>query len=160
MLFRSGSTFSFFLTLKKGNAAIVASESIAENKLSHAFTNVQILLVEDNLINQKVASYTLTKQGAQVEIANHGKEAIIMLEKKKYDVILMDIQMPEMDGFETTHYIRNSIKESISKTPIIAMTASALVSEKTKCLASGMNDYISKPFQAKELYEKISLQLN
>ena len=118
------------------------------------------MLVEDNLINQKVASYTLTKQGAQVEIANHGKEAIMMVEKKKYDVILMDIHMPEMDGFEATHYIRNSIKDSISKTPIIAMTASALVSERAKCLASGMNDYISKPFQAKELYEKISLQLN
>jgi len=154
-----GSTFSFFLVLKKGNLSI-ASEIIADNKQSHAFTDVQILLVEDNLINQKVASYTLTKQGAQVEIANHGKEAIIMLEKKKYDIILMDIQMPEMDGFETTHYIRNSIKESISTTPIIAMTASALVSERAKCLASGMNDYISKPFQAKELYEKISLQLN
>jgi signal transduction histidine kinase/DNA-binding response OmpR family regulator len=154
-----GSTFSFFIVFKKGNEAI-ASERIVDNRQSHAFTDVQILLVEDNLINQKVASYTLTKQGAQVEIANHGKEAIIMLEKKKYDIILMDIQMPEMDGFETTHYIRNSIKESISNTPIIAMTASALVSEKAKCLASGMNDYISKPFQAKELYEKISLQLN
>ena len=66
----------------------------------------------------------------------------------------------EMDGFETTYYIRNSKKESINKTPIIAMTASALVSEKAKCLESGMNDYISKPFQVKELYEKISLQLN
>ena len=155
-----GSTFSFYLTLKKGNANIVAAKNITDYKESHAFTDIQILLVEDNLINQKVASYTLTKQGANVEIANHGKEAIVMLEKKKYDVILMDIQMPEMDGFETTRYIRNSIQESISTTPIIAMTASALVSERAKCLASGMNDYISKPFQAKELYEKISSQLN
>lgn len=126
----------------------------------HVLSDVNILLVEDNLINQKVASYTLSKQGAQVEIANHGKEAIVMIEKKKYDVILMDIQMPEMDGFETTQYIRNNEKDWISKTPIIAMTASALVSERVKCLASGMNDYISKPFQAKELYDKISQQLN
>lgn len=155
-----GSTFSFSLTLRKGNTNNVSTENTANTKQSHAFTDIQILLVEDNLINQKVASYTLTKQGAQVEIANHGKEAIMMVEKKKYDVILMDIHMPEMDGFEATHYIRNSIKDSISKTPIIAMTASALVSERAKCLASGMNDYISKPFQAKELYEKISLQLN
>jgi signal transduction histidine kinase/DNA-binding response OmpR family regulator len=154
-----GSTFLFFLSIKKGSTHI-ASENKNDNKQSHAFSDVRILLVEDNLINQKVASYTLTKQGAKVEIANHGKEAMQMLEKTKYDVILMDIQMPEMDGFETTRHIRNSIQESISKTPIIAMTASALVSERAKCLASGMNDYISKPFQAKELYEKISSQLN
>ena len=156
----AGSTFSFSLILQKGNTNIIASKAVTGDKQSNAFTDLQILLVEDNLINQKVASYSLTKQGARVEIANHGKEAIVMLEKKKYDIILMDIQMPEMDGFETTRYIRNSIKESISKTPIIAMTASALVSEKAKCLASGMNDYISKPFQAKELFDKISLQLN
>lgn len=156
-----GSIFKFVLTINKSNAGVTATKEVAENnKLSQPFSDIKILLVEDNLINQKVASYTLTKQGAEVEIANHGKEAILMLEKKKYDIILMDIQMPEMDGFETTQYIRNSVKESINKTPIIAMTASALVSEKAKCLASGMNDYISKPFQAKELYEKISSQLN
>jgi CheY-like chemotaxis protein len=71
----------------------------------------------------------------------------------------MDIQMPEMNGYETTHYIRNSMQPPLSNTPIIAMTATALVSEKTKCLATGMNDYISKPFLAKDLYEKISMQL-
>jgi CheY-like chemotaxis protein len=155
-----GSTFSFCLTLKKGTVEVKAAKEASVNNVSHPFADVRILLVEDNLINQKVASYTLKKHGAEVEIANHGKEAIIMIEKKKYDIILMDIQMPEMDGYETTQYIRNSIKESISKTPIIAMTASALMAEKTKCLQSGMNDYISKPFQANELYEKISMQLN
>jgi CheY-like chemotaxis protein len=159
----AGSTFSFALLIKKGKLRVFANkdtDAVEANKLSHRFSDVKILLVEDNLINQKVASYSLIKQGAVVEIANNGKEAIIMLEKKKYDIILMDIQMPEMDGFETTQYIRNSIKESINKTPIIAMTASALVSERVKCLASGMNDYISKPFRPKELYEKIALQLN
>jgi signal transduction histidine kinase/DNA-binding response OmpR family regulator len=156
----AGSTFTFCLPLKKSNTNILPSKSVANSKPAHVLSDVNILLVEDNLINQKVASYTLSKQGAQVEIANHGKEAIIMIEKKKYDVILMDIQMPEMDGFETTQYIRNNEKDWISKTPIIAMTASALVSERVKCLASGMNDYISKPFQAKELYDKISQQLN
>ncbi len=155
-----GTTFTFILPLKKGSSNVQAQTNKTDGKKSNTFNDVQILLVEDNLINQKVASYTLTKQGAQVEIANHGKEAIMMIEKKKYDVILMDIHMPEMDGFEATRYIRNNIKESINKTPIIAMTASALVSERARCLASGMNDYISKPFQAKELYEKISLQLN
>ncbi len=155
-----GSTFSFSLVIKKGVLETAAEEVIETNKIAFPFSDVKILLVEDNLINQKVASYTLTKKGASVEIANHGKEAIVLIEKNRYDIILMDIQMPEMDGFETTQYIRNSVKESISKTPIIAMTASALISEKNKCLASGMNDYISKPFQAKELYEKITLQLN
>ncbi|MEO8763517.1 MAG: response regulator [Ginsengibacter sp.] len=159
----TGSIFSFELVIKKGNESFRAgmdTDAAENNSASHRFRGVQILLVEDNLINQKVASYTLTKQGAVVEIANNGKEAIMMLETKKYDIILMDIQMPEMDGFETTEYIRNSIKESISKTPIIAMTASALVSERVKCLTLGMNDYLSKPFKPKELYEKISSQLN
>ena len=155
-----GSTFSFFITLKKGNKSIIPAKKIIDVNHAQPFTGIKILLVEDNLINQKVASYTLIKQGAEVDIANHGKEGIDFIERKKYDVVLMDIQMPEMDGFETTQYIRNSVRECISETPIIAMTASALVSEKAKCLAAGMNDYISKPFQAKELYEKITMQLN
>ncbi len=158
-----GSTFSFSLTLRKGNINIIPAAKIIDNinekQSVKPFSGIKILLVEDNLINQKVASYTLTKQGAEVDIANHGKEGIELIERNIYDVILMDIQMPEMDGFETAHYIRNHIREAINETPIIAMTASALVSEKTKCLAAGMNDYISKPFQAKELHDKITLQL-
>ncbi len=136
------------------------SKNLDGIQLSQSFAGVKILVVDDNLINQKVASKTLTKQGAEVNVANHGREAIAMMESQHYNIILMDLQMPEMNGFETTGFIRNNMQAPLNKIPIIAMTATALVSEKAKCLASGMNDYISKPFHAKDLYEKIRLQLS
>ena len=119
-----------------------------------------ILLVEDNLVNQKVAVKLLSLQGAKITIAHHGLEAIDLLPRDNYDVVLMDIQMPEMDGYETTNYIRNKMQGPFNSTPIIAMTASALISEKDRCLDAGMDDYITKPFQAKALFEKIRHQLN
>lgn len=155
----SGSTFSFYLKIKKGNQQYrIPKENIGVT-VSHELSGVHILLVEDNLMNQKVAVKTLARQGAEVDIANNGKEAIIQLNKKEYNIILMDIQMPEMDGFDTTKYIRNEMGAQFDKIPIIAMTASALASEKNKCLSIGMNDYLSKPFVAKDLFDKIKLQL-
>ena len=124
---------------------------------------MKILIVDDEpLARERIRTMLKSVQSDNYVLfeAANGGEAIDLINLEFPDVVFLDIQMPEMDGFETTHYIRNSIKESINKTPIIAMTASALVSEKAKCLQSGMNDYISKPFQAKDLCEKISLQLN
>lgn len=156
-----GSTFTFFLKIIKGNAGTPVSVimNAADSQQLQSLAGVKILLVEDNLINQKVAVKMLTNQGAKVAIANNGLEAIEMLREKEYDIILMDIQMPEMDGYQATRFIRKELDDPISKTPIIAMTASALTSEKDKCLNAGMDNYITKPFQAKELFEKILLQL-
>ncbi|MBC7845929.1 MAG: response regulator [Flavobacterium sp.] len=103
---------------------------------------LEILLVEDNLINQKLALWILTKLGYVPGIANNGKEAIELLEKKEYQVVLMDILMPEMDGFEATHHIRQNHKY---QPVIVAMTANALPEDKAECLKQGMDNYISKP---------------
>jgi CheY-like chemotaxis protein len=95
------------------------------------------------------------KWNCKVDIADNGRIAIDKLSTANYDIILMDIQMPEMDGCETTKHIRNNMSLPTSVTPIIAITANALVGEAEKYIAIGMNDYISKPFSQKILYEKI-----
>jgi CheY-like chemotaxis protein len=112
-----------------------------------------ILIAEDNLINQKVVIATLKKMGHRMEIADDGKIAFEMHKKNHYDVILMDIQMPVMDGFESTRLIREWEKEMGFEKPvnIIAMTANAMKDDRDKCLNAGMDNYISKPFKASEL---------
>ena len=153
-----GSSFSFFLPIKKA-AQTIGPEQSVDGPVMPAMDQLNILLAEDNLINQKVASKLLFKKGALVDIANNGSEVLEMLEKKKYHVILMDINMPVMDGFETTRSIRKS-GAAFQQIPIIALTASALASEKKMCIEVGMDDYLSKPFKAEELFEKISAQLS
>ncbi len=156
-----GSTFTFYLNIKKGNANIQQSlkESSAPLR-KNALAGIKILLAEDNLINQKVAVKILTIEGAEVVVANNGVEAIEMLRQQQYDIILMDIHMPQLDGYEATRYIRNKMEAPACYSKIIAITASALISEKEKCLSAGMDDYITKPFQAKDLFDKILGQLS
>jgi CheY-like chemotaxis protein len=102
----------------------------------------------------------LTDWNWKVDIAGNGLIAIEKLEKNDYDVVLMDIQMPEMDGYETTRRVRKTFKEPKNHIPIIAMTAHALAGEAEKCLSVGMNDYISKPFDKKVLHSKIISVIN
>ncbi len=154
-----GSVFTFYLPVYKGNYQHRPEKKITSKELDDQLKNLRILLVEDNLINQKVAARVLTSQGALVDIAKHGREAVEMLKKKQYDIILMDLQMPEMDGYEATEIIRNNTEMPTSNIPIIAMTASALIADRTKCLQAGMNDYIAKPFLAGDLYKKILAQV-
>ena len=116
---------------------------------------LNILLAEDNLVNQKLAARMLEKRGHQVEIANNGREALAILEKRDFDLILMDVQMPEMDGFATTAAIREKEKTTGEHIPIIAMTAHAMKGDREKCLIAGMDDYISKPIRSEELYKAI-----
>jgi two-component system, sensor histidine kinase and response regulator len=116
---------------------------------------LRILLAEDNAVNQQLAVRMLQKFGHTIEVARNGKEAIDILENGSFDLILMDVQMPEMDGFEATAIIRE--RETITGThiPIIAMTAHAMKGDRERCLESGMDDYVSKPVQAKTLFEVI-----
>jgi signal transduction histidine kinase/DNA-binding response OmpR family regulator len=112
----------------------------------------KILIVEDNPINQKLTATILTSHGFEITIAKNGKKAIELLKEKQADLILMDIQMPVMDGYRATQVIRDELHIG---TPIIAMTAHALSGEKEKCLQAGMNDYLAKPFRETDLLDKI-----
>ncbi len=117
--------------------------------------NIHVLLAEDNKVNQKVCSKILTSKGVRVDIAENGKIAVYLASSKQYDIILMDIQMPEMDGYEATRFIRTTMPKPICDTPIIALTAFAMEGEDEKCKAAGMNGFVSKPFKANELCAKI-----
>ncbi|MGB6308749.1 MAG: response regulator, partial [Steroidobacteraceae bacterium] len=103
-------------------------------------------LVEDNFVNQRVAVYMLAKLGHSVDVARHGREAIDMLGKSLYDLVLMDCQMPEMDGFEATRIIRDPASTVLDhQIPVVAMTANAYPEDRARALAAGMNDFLAKP---------------
>jgi CheY-like chemotaxis protein len=107
---------------------------------------VRLLLVEDNFVNQRVAVYMLNKLGYQVDVAQHGREALGMLGNLQYDLVLMDCQMPEMDGFEATRTIRDRNSSVLDhEIPVIAMTANAFPEDRARALACGMNDFLAKP---------------
>jgi signal transduction histidine kinase/CheY-like chemotaxis protein len=112
------------------------------------FIGCRVLLAEDNLVNQKVATRFLQRWSCYVDIANNGQEAVEMLEKHSYDVVLMDCHMPILDGYEATRTIRNHASERVRKTPIVAMTANAMTQDRERCIAAGMDDYVSKPIEA------------
>ena len=123
-------------------------------------TPLSILLAEDNLVNQKIAVRRLERMGHHVAVASNGKEAFNLYKKSRFDCILMDIQMPEMDGYEATSAIRSFEKsEAISPIFIIAMTAYAMKGDREQCLAAGMNSYISKPFRADALNELLNVEV-
>ncbi|MDW8107547.1 MAG: response regulator, partial [Armatimonadota bacterium] len=124
--------------------------------LPETWDGARILLVEDNEINRKVATRLLSKLNLQVEIAVNGLEAVRMATENNYDLILMDCQMPEMDGYEATRTLRAQGVQ----TPIIALTANALEGDREKCLACGMNDYLSKPIQMDRLRQTLAKWLS
>ncbi len=126
--------------------------------MEKACRNCRILLVEDNVVNQKVALIHLRKMGLAADVADDGKAAVDAVQRNVYDLVLMDIQMPEMDGYEATRAIRAAGGE-LARLPILAMTANAMKGDREKCLEAGMNDYIAKPVNPKVLKEKLSAWL-
>ncbi|MGB7294150.1 MAG: PAS domain S-box protein [Candidatus Aminicenantales bacterium] len=119
----------------------------------------RVLIAEDNLVNQKVALYMLEKQGHQATGVMNGEEALNALEKGNFELILMDVQMPKMDGLKATQEIRVKEKAAGTHIPIIAMTAHAMKGDRERCLEVGMDEYITKPLNAKQLAETISLTM-
>lgn len=134
----------------------------AENNMDSKqdITISRTLIVEDNIINQKVLNKLLEKINIKSDIANNGKEAVLLYQENDYDMIFMDLHMPEMDGFEATAKIKSSLKYQKLSTPIIAVTASAFDEDKVKAISNGMDDFITKPIVLKNLEETIIKQLN
>ena len=145
-----GSVFSFVLPFRKTNAEVELEKVM--NILTSKVHKAKILVVEDITLNQLLMKTLLDDFGFEHDIADNGRIAIEKLQKKSYDIILMDLHMPEMNGFEATEYIRRKMNSQI---PIIALTADVTTADLNKCTAVGMNDYISKPLDEKLLYNKI-----
>jgi len=150
-----GSTFSFVLSFMKSNEKV--KKEIVFVRPEIETKNIKVLVVEDIPINQLLMKTLLDDFGFKREIAANGKIAIEKLEKEHFDIILMDLQMPEMNGFEATEYIRNVMKSDI---PIIALTADVTTTDVNKCKAVGMNDYMSKPLDERILHTKILENIN
>jgi signal transduction histidine kinase/CheY-like chemotaxis protein/integral membrane sensor domain MASE1 len=137
-------------SVRTQSRATVAGPAVAEDP-----RRFKILLAEDNLVNQRVATRFLEKKGHTVVLADSGKKALAAWQEQPFDLILMDVQMPDMDGFEATAAIREQEKSGTKHVPIIAMTAHALVGDRERCLAAGMDDYISKPVNVYDLFAAI-----
>jgi PAS domain S-box-containing protein len=177
-----GSTFFFTACFKKSQTSLepeVVKPDVSKpdkiETLESAGSPLKILLVEDNIVNQKLAKLILEKQGHRVEVAENGLKALQVLIDNDFDVILMDIQMPVMDGLTATRLIRRcetvknplareyqellqklSLKIIAGHIPIVAMTANAMVADREKCLEAGMDDFVSKPFKAGDVYRAIA----
>ncbi|WP_289658907.1 GAF domain-containing hybrid sensor histidine kinase/response regulator [Flavobacterium panacagri] len=148
-----GSEFFFIISYKKGNPTQPAVKSMSINNLGR----LKILLCEDNALNQKLAKSVINNFGFDLDIAQNGEEGIELLSQNKYDLVLMDLQMPVKDGYQTTEYIRNEMNSTI---PIIAMTAHSLVGEQERCYKVGMNAYVPKPFKQAVLLKAIKTVMN
>jgi signal transduction histidine kinase/CheY-like chemotaxis protein len=161
----SGSTFWFTLLYNVGDIEAYRNNIFQGQRKIIKSRPLDILLVEDNILNQKFAATTLNRSGHMVDIAENGKVAFEKFREKHYDLIIMDIAMPIMDGLEATRVIRNYEKEQKEKDPsnarppikIIAVTAHVIMTDREKCLSAGMDEYLAKPYRPKELTDVIDL---
>jgi CheY-like chemotaxis protein len=135
---------------KPGKRTLVTRHTIGEQAKCLSF-----LVAEDNVINQRLIVRLLERRGHSVVLVQNGRQALNALEKQQFDIVLMDMMMPEMDGFEATKLIREREKDNLTHTPIIALTAHAMKGDKERCLACGMDGYVSKPVELEELFSVI-----
>jgi PAS domain S-box-containing protein len=156
--FGVGSTFWFTVVLGKPSETEIKTDFKKPQIIEPLSRPLSVLLVEDNLLNQKFASATLRKQGHKIDIAENGRTAVEQFEKNEYDLILMDIQMPIMDGITASKKIREieNKRNSKSKVKILAVTAYAMENDRQKCLTAGMDEYLTKPFKPDELINMIN----
>ncbi|MFP4091691.1 MAG: PAS domain S-box protein [Cyclobacteriaceae bacterium] len=155
-----GSVFRFVIPYQKGTHEDLLRQKTGlqqadKQESASPLSGLRVLLVEDNDINRIYARSILAKKGCQVDIAENGLIALEKIRRKAYDVVLMDVQMPVMDGFEATKTIRTQLNPPKSEVIIVALTANAIKGDQEKCLEAGMNDYLSKPFEPEELYNML-----
>ncbi|WP_432378558.1 CHASE domain-containing protein [Duganella sp. P38] len=153
-----GSTFWFTARLAKGVSLLAPSDEAVQPEVLDSIRGASILLVEDNIFSQQVGQELLEDAGATVCVANNGKEAIDLLLKEHFDGVLMDVQMPVMDGYEATRLIRAHPK--LAATLIIAMTANAGRGDQQRCLDAGMDEFVTKPIAPKQLFNMLSKWMN
>jgi CheY-like chemotaxis protein len=139
-----------------GPAQVLTAEPVAAAARDHAVRPLQVLLAEDNPVNQMTATTMLEKLGHTVVVANNGREALEKINEQKFDLVFMDVQMPEMDGTTATGAIRKREQATGRHLPIVAMTAHAMKGDKEKCLEAGMDDYVSKPIRRKDLADVLA----
>ncbi len=158
-----GTSFYFTIRFTPGAADTafhqIPAQSSPDRRDEPNIRPLNILLVEDEYINQTLAVTVLEREGWQVRVAENGIQAMDMLKNNKFDMILMDVQMPELDGYETTKAIRREEKHTRQHIPIIAMTAYAVKGDRKKCLAAGIDGYISKPIHSDNLIHEIQTVL-
>jgi len=147
---------AILLALANSTAHPAQPSLVTRHSLREGQKAVTILLAEDNVVNQTLALRLLERRGYAVVVAGNGREVLKAHEKQSFDLILMDVQMPEMDGFEATAAIRRTERSTGVHVPIIAMTAHAMKGDREQCLAAGMDDYIPKPIRPQEMYEMIA----
>jgi two-component system sensor histidine kinase/response regulator len=145
-------TLAHILRAHPALGATIQGDNATPDSAAHA---IHILLAEDNVVNQKVARHLLESMGHRVTLAANGIEALAALDSHTFDLVLMDVQMPEMDGFEATAAIRARERSSPTRLPILAMTAHAMVGDRERCLDAGMDGYVAKPVRKAELFQAI-----
>jgi CheY-like chemotaxis protein len=154
-----GSCFHFTVEVQR-TAVRENGAAVPQAAAPRPIAPLRVLLAEDNPINQTVAVHLLRKEGFTVEVASHGAEAAARVQEEEFDLVLMDIQMPEMDGLAATALIREREKGTGRRLPIIALTAHAMAGDRERCLAAGMDAYLAKPIQPRQLLEAIQQLLS
>jgi CheY-like chemotaxis protein len=124
---------------------------VKDRRIDLKTSALHVLLAEDNTVNQRLATRLLEKRGHRVTVANNGQEAISLLERSSFDLVLMDVQMPLIDGLEATRIIRKREKETRTHMPIVALTAHAIKGDEERCIEAGMDSYLAKPIRPEEL---------
>ncbi len=150
--FKEGSIFTFSIPYKKSVEVLLAQDTTEKKYDMEYLSTIDILLVEDNRLNVMLILSLFSEYRLKVQVAENGSVAIDKLKELNFDIVLMDMEMPVMNGYESATFIRKNLKSNI---PIIAMTAHAMAGERERCLSLGMNEYISKPINANVLFEKI-----
>lgn len=155
-----GSTFAVQITFDKGEGKAIKEEKLIDHEETEdALKGIKVLLAEDNIVNQKVMHRFLERWEIKMTIVDNGVKALEEVKKSDFDIILMDLQMPEMDGYEASSKIRKLEDANKRSTPIIALTAAALKEVREKVFASGMNDFVTKPFNPADLQQKMASHL-